>query len=64
MRYWKVGHEIDPTTKRRSGSARGVLPAHPWPYEVGDELAKLFAIAKPEGIRFAKGLPNSGVAGC
>jgi hypothetical protein len=33
------------------------------PFEVGDEIAKLFAVAKPKGIGFPDGLANGSVAG-
>jgi hypothetical protein len=35
-----------------------ILPAHPRSDEVGDDLAKLFAVAKPEGIRFPDDPPK------
>ena len=38
-----------------------ILPTHRHPDEVGDELAKLFAVAKPEGIGFPEGLANGTV---
>ena len=44
-------------------SRRGVLSSGPGPDEIGDQLAELFTVAKPEGIWFAKHLPNRGVAG-
>ena len=42
---------------------RCIFPTHPHPDEVCHELAKLFAVAKPEGIGFPEGLANSSVAG-
>ena len=35
---------------------------HPHPDKGGDEFAKLFAVAKPEGIRFPERLTNGRVA--
>jgi hypothetical protein len=49
---------IDSLLRPGGGSHCGVLWSHPYP----DEFAELFAIAKPEGITFAKGLANGGVA--
>ncbi len=40
----------------------GVLSADPRPDEGCDEFAKLFAVAKPDGLRLPKGLANGGVA--
>jgi len=38
-------------------------PVGELPDEVGDEFAKLFAVAKPEGIGFSEGLANGSVPG-
>ena len=39
-----------------------VLSIHPHPNKGSDEFAKLFAVAKPEGIRVPERLTNGGVA--
>ncbi|MET4043642.1 hypothetical protein ABIC08_008365 [Bradyrhizobium sp. RT9b] len=39
-----------------------VPPTHARADKFGDELAKLFAVAKSEGIGFAEGLANGGAA--
>jgi hypothetical protein len=44
-------------------SRRGLLSSDPGPDEIDDQLAELFTVAKPEGVWFAKNLPNRGVAG-
>ena len=44
-------------------SCCGVPPSDARPDKFGDELAKLFAVAKPEGIGFAEGLANGSIAG-
>jgi hypothetical protein len=49
---------------RPSGYSRdGVLSSDPGPDEIGDQLAELFTVVKPEGVWFAENLPNRGVAG-
>src|ERR1700678_1163455 len=49
---------------RRPGgySRRGVLSNDPGPDEIGDQLAELFTVVKPEGVWLTKNLPNRGVA--
>ena len=50
--------------RRPGGYSRdGVLSSDPGTDELGDQLAELFTVAEPEGVRFAKNLPNRGVAG-
>src|ERR1700734_3745272 len=41
----------------------GIRPAHSRSDEVGDEFAKLFAVAKPEGVGFPERLANGSVSG-
>ncbi|OYW34702.1 MAG: hypothetical protein B7Z41_01390, partial [Rhizobiales bacterium 12-66-7] len=55
---------VDPFLRPSRYSCCGVPPTHARPDKFGDELAKLFAVAKPEGIGFAEGLANGGVASC
>ena len=55
--------EIDFLLRPGGDSRCGVLPTHPRSDELGDEFAKLLAMAKPERVRFAKRLANCGVAG-
>jgi hypothetical protein len=48
---------------RPSGYSRYcILATHPRPDEFSDNLAKLFAIAKTEGIGFSEGLANGSIA--
>lgn len=41
----------------------GVRPRNPRPDEVGDKLAELVAVAKPEGIWFPERLTDGDIAG-
>jgi len=55
--------EVDLFLRPGGYSRGGVLSRDPRSDEIGDQLAKLFTVAKPEGVGFAENLPNRGVAG-